>query len=161
MIRAEDKPFYDLNPAEAVATTSDAEARGEGEDGEIAVMWVLKNRTIFGHWYLDTDILNSGLSAYHAVAFKNGIPKGGTIPVYQFSCLKDGTPDRKHMISIVTDPAKLKLMLIDTAWAVINGKISDPTKGASYYYNPDLCSPTWAKIFKETAIINHHRFMKP
>jgi spore germination cell wall hydrolase CwlJ-like protein len=161
MRRDIDKPFYALNPAEIIALIADAEARGEEEAGEIAVMWTIKNRTIAGHWFLDKELVAAGLSTFHAVALKNGIPKNCTIPVYQYSCLKDGTPDRAHMMKIALNPERDKLLFVDIAWSVINGEIPDPTKGATYYYNPDLCTPFWASTFMETAMIGHHRFERP
>ncbi len=161
MKRDIDQPFYVLNPAAITALTSDAEARGEGETGEIGVMWVLKNRTIAAHWYLDADILAAGMSAYHAAALKNGIPKGKTNPVYQYSCFQDNTPDRKHALSIALSLDASIILLVETAQKVISGEIPDSTGGATYYYNPDMCTPSWANTFTETAVIGHHRFMRP
>jgi len=37
---------------------------------------------------------------------------------------------------------------------------SDTTKGALLYYNPSICNPSWAKNCVETAVIDHHRYMR-
>lgn len=37
---------------------------------------------------------------------------------------------------------------------------TDTTNGALLYYNPSICNPSWAKNCTETAVIDHHRYMK-
>jgi spore germination cell wall hydrolase CwlJ-like protein len=158
MKRDIDAPFYALTPAQVTALIAWAEARGEGADGQIAVMWAIENRVNKGGWFLDTGIEADGLSPYHAVALKNALVHGTFI--YQFSCLSEKDPNRQHMLWIANNAAIDTLIMTASADQIIKGEISDPTNGGTYYYNPDACTPTWSNTFTETAVIGHHRFMR-
>ena len=42
---------------------------------------------------------------------------------------------------------------------LLAGAVVNPVANATYYYNPQVCNPAWAKAMAETALIGHHRFM--
>ncbi len=49
---------------------------------------------------------------------------------------------------------------INVALWLMSGELKDPTYGAVFYYNPNIANPSWGAVYKETAIIGNHRFMK-
>ena len=49
---------------------------------------------------------------------------------------------------------------INVALWLMSGELKDPTHGAVFYYNPNIATPSWGAIYKETAMIGNHRFMK-
>ena len=49
---------------------------------------------------------------------------------------------------------------INVALWLMSGELKDPTHGAVFYYNPNIANPSWGAIYKETAMIGNHRFMK-
>lgn len=46
------------------------------------------------------------------------------------------------------------------AYASYYNMIGDPTNGATYYYNPKVAKPKWAKKFQVVAMIGDHKFLK-
>jgi spore germination cell wall hydrolase CwlJ-like protein len=46
------------------------------------------------------------------------------------------------------------------AYATYNNMLADPTNGATYYYNPKLAHPVWARKFQVVALIGDHKFLK-
>ena len=49
---------------------------------------------------------------------------------------------------------------INVALWLMSGELKDPTYGAVFYYNPNIANPSWGAVYKETAMIGNHRFMK-
>jgi spore germination cell wall hydrolase CwlJ-like protein len=47
----------------------------------------------------------------------------------------------------------------DLALAMLQGRASNPVNNSTFYYNPKVCNPAWAKALKEITVIGHHRFM--
>lgn len=48
---------------------------------------------------------------------------------------------------------------LDLALAMLKGQAASPVANATFYYNPGICNPAWAKTMIETAVIGHHRFL--
>lgn len=110
------------------------EARGEDQDGEIAVMWVVKNRVESSRWPNN--------------------PCGVIYQRFQFSWTFDDLPDSP---GDVKEFERLKKL----ATVVHYGLGEDPTNGATHYYAPSKANPKWASASHaiETAILGNHRFM--
>lgn len=47
----------------------------------------------------------------------------------------------------------------DIALAMLEGQAANTVANATFYYNPGICSPSWANKMIETKVIGHHRFM--
>ncbi|MHB9075826.1 MAG: cell wall hydrolase [Desulfobaccales bacterium] len=43
--------------------------------------------------------------------------------------------------------------------AMLQGRASNPVGNSTFYYNPRVCYPAWARTQKEVATIGHHCFM--
>lgn len=94
------------------------EAQGEGRAGQIAVAWVIKNRS-------DT----SGLSPYEVVTTK-----------WQFSSMTAPGDPNLGKFGNALDPIWQQCQII--ADGVLEGTISDPVSGATLYYNPNAIETT-------------------
>jgi N-acetylmuramoyl-L-alanine amidase len=131
----------DPDDVDIMARTIMGEARGEPDEGKIAVGWVIANRVSAGKWY-------SG--SVFEVCRKP----------YQFSCWNIGDPN----LSIIT---KAKIgdpvfdNCLDVARKVLSQSIADPTEIATHYYANYISEPAWAKppaVF--TVQIGVHLFYK-
>lgn len=133
-----------------LAVTADCEAADQGDDGLVAVMWAIVNRTNARKWY-------SG----RTVAATCVVP-------FSFSSWNTKDPNRVRVLSTsVTEPTMYKaLMLADQ---VLNGLIPDPTEGATHYYSVKVITgdpPDWvtgndkAPPAEFTRQIHDHRFYK-
>lgn len=99
------------------------EASGEGDEGMIAVAYVLLNRMKDGRW---GDNLAEVCLA----------PE-------QFSCWNTNDPNRKRMARMKNaDP--LALGALSALGKAFRGAIVDPTLGATHYYSTDVGEPDWA-----------------
>lgn len=115
----------DPDDVDVVARTIMGEARGESDQGKIAVGWVIANRVVAGKWY-------SG--SVFEVCRKP----------YQFSCWNVGDPN----LSIITrakagDPVFDSC--IEVAQKVLSQSVGDPTGKATHYYANYISQPAWAK----------------
>jgi spore germination cell wall hydrolase CwlJ-like protein len=71
----------------------------------------------------------------------------------QFSWVCDGIPDNEGEHTAWKEALAI-------AYASYNNMIGDPTNGATYYYNPKIAHPRWARKFQVVAIIGDHKFLK-
>lgn len=120
------------------------EARGLDEDGRVAVAWAIKNRADKPGWW------------------GNGITDVCLKP-FQFSCWNSNDPNLKAMFlaSLNVQGGGLYRVCSYTADKVINGRVPDPTNGATHYYNPDVVKePKWAAGKTPCAKIGPHLFFK-
>lgn len=119
------------------------EARGETESGKRAVAWVVKNRAKKGGWYGHS--INSVI-----------------LKPWQFSCFNMNDPNREKIIAQINSskPNEDFKICLQVAKDVLGGLTIDETFGATHYYNPAICNPTWAKTMIETAKIGNHKFLK-
>jgi spore germination cell wall hydrolase CwlJ-like protein len=108
------------------------EARGETQEGQIAVAYVTINRVGDGRFG----------ETICEVVYEDG----------QFSWTDDGEKKIGEKLAY--------LNAMRTAIAAIDGSVDDPTFGATYYYNPKAAKPRWARKFTESAVIGAHRFMR-
>jgi N-acetylmuramoyl-L-alanine amidase len=133
----------DPDDADIMARTIMGEARGEPEQGKIAVGWTILNRAKSGKWF-------GGGGDIFAVCRKP----------YQFSCWNPGDPN----LSLITrartgDPVFDKCLA--AAKQVLSGSVADPTGGATHYFANYISAPAWAKSpAKLTIQIGVHKFYK-
>lgn len=121
------------------------EARGEGDRGMIAVGYVTLNRV------KRSEFPNTVCDVVKEGRYRNGMPKRHQC---QFSWWCDGRPDTIHKDT----PQWKKSLTI--AVDVFNGKVSDPTKGATHYFNYNIVSPSWRHQLAHTVVIKNHTFYK-
>ncbi|NLI11147.1 cell wall hydrolase [Pelotomaculum propionicicum] len=106
-----------------------AEARGESFEGQVAVGAVILNRLANPHF---------PKTITEVVFQKNN-------RVYQFSPVGDG--------SINLEPDEIA---IEAALQALSGK--DPTKGALFFYNPEISRDQWIKSLPVVTRIGNHVF---
>lgn len=118
-----------------LARTIYGEARGESQNGQIAVANVVMNRVKKGGWY--------GASVKDVV-----------LKPYQFSCWNANDPNRS--IILAATPAQLAGQLA-IAKRAIAGNLPDITNGATNYHAKSV-TPYWAASMTKTATIGNHIF---
>lgn len=123
-----------------LARTIFGEARGQSFEGQVAVGWVIRNRTARPRRFQPT------------VASVCLAPK-------QFSCWNRDDPTFVRMVTVQTpDPAYVSALA--AAGMVLTDRVSDPTGGADHYFAEYIQTPSWAKAMKQTAKIGAHVFFK-
>jgi N-acetylmuramoyl-L-alanine amidase len=139
----DNSPTVDPEDADIMARTIMGEARGEPEEGQIAVAWVILNRAASGKWY-------GGGGDIYSVCRKP----------YQFSCWNSDDPNRSIIIRArAGDPVFDKCLAV--AKMALRGSVSDPTNNATHYYAKYIAAPAWSRppaIF--TVRIGVHKFYK-
>lgn len=137
-----------------VACTLYGEARGEPEEGQIAVAWVIRNRAEDpGWWTVYTGPSNADGRITHV--------GGACVKPYQFSCWLPDDPNYKTVQNLnPISPDCIKLREIGRR--VMAGEIEDPTGGATHYINPAVLAklPAWAEKNTPTKTIGNHHFYK-
>lgn len=133
-----------------LARTIYGEARGESETGQIAVGYV---------------ILNRSRTASKRPQFGDGTIKGAVLKhsdngVYQFTCWN---PLDKNF-RIISNPDLVGQLSfkksLNSALKVLNAIVEDPTAGANHYYATTIPEPKWAKTALDKIQIGNHIFMK-
>lgn len=117
------------------------EARGEPDDGKVAVAWVIRNRALRLNekWY-GTDWISVILKPKQFSAFNANDPNSDKFP----------QPN---------DPGFGPCMLV--AKRVYEGLTPDPTFGSTYYHVASMPEyPAWAKDMQFTVHIGNHRFYR-
>ena len=122
---------------DAMARTIWGEARGETEDGRLAVGHVIKNRADRGGWWGNT---------IYEVCHKP----------WQFSCWNDNDPNRYKMLRLDADN-EMFVECIWTALSVVLGKHPDNTSGSCHYHVVGL-TPDWSEGKTSIGRIGHHEF---
>jgi|TARA_R100001443_G_scaffold117371_1_gene141783 N-acetylmuramoyl-L-alanine amidase len=109
---------------EYMARTIWGEARGEDEQGKIAVGHVIKNRRDKQTWMGKTI-------------------KDVCLKKWQFSCWNENDPNRNKILALKLNDLEDYLEL---SAKVISGMYDDPTKGSTHYYAKSMKSPPkWAE----------------
>ncbi len=115
---------------EVAARTLCQEARGEPIEGQSAVAHVIKNRLASGKWgasFAEVCLSHAQFSGWWS-------PRGKPPyhdPNFAYACnLADDDKTLSHMRSV------LQLVLDST---------TDPTNGATHYFNPSIVMPPWAQ----------------
>lgn len=114
------------------------EARGEGEDGMLAVGWVVLNRITYEK-YPNTVC--------------GVVSQGGTTPPCEWSWYCDQRSDTP------TEP-KSWAQAQDLAKQLLTAPPEDPTFGALWFHHERIEIPRWLKTREPTAYIGKHIFYK-
>lgn len=127
------------------ARTLWGEARGEGLAGQIAVAWTVRNRVFDGK---DKSWWGEG---YAGVCQK----------AWQFSCWNKTDPNYQFLIGLKLIPFRELAQARGAVDQVIDGKVPDPTGGATHYYATTMLKPpNWVKGAKQTLKLGHHIFFR-
>ncbi|MDP9709279.1 UNVERIFIED_ORG: spore germination cell wall hydrolase CwlJ-like protein [Pseudomonas fluorescens] len=130
---------------DVLARTLWGEARGESLAGKIAVAWTIRNRVFDGKtnsWWGE---------GYAGVCQKP----------YQFSCWNKGDPNYPFLSGAREIPFRELAQCRIAADQVIDGKVSDPTGGATHYYALSMKTPpAWAAKAKQTLLLGGHVFFR-
>jgi hypothetical protein len=118
------------------------EARSESREGQDAVAHVSINRASLGDVSVADAVYGSGGALYGQFSFANPGEYSKTI----------GDAPRN-------DPTGWA-SAIAVAQDALQGKTTDPTGGASHYYNPNIRVPGWASTMPKTTKIGNHQFHK-
>lgn len=139
---------YTALDLDTMVRTLYGEARGESQMGRAAVAWVIRNRLAHpGWWSRDRG---------------DGIPDDTIAAVcrdpWQFSCWNEGDPNREKMTGLDKDFLMYKA-LEDIARGVLDGKIPDPTHGATHYKVVGT-KAAWdsATLGRHPVVIGKHEF---
>lgn len=137
-----------------LAATVALEAQGEPPKGQVAVAWVAMNRVRGWSKTLHQVLLGPESRAY-----------GDGKPYEPYSCWNDDYKQRAQ--------ARLSDMgAFAPAWSAAASALwqlgEDPSKGATFYLNPDLTRkirpkhdlPSWFDPEKVTVVIARHTFLK-
>ncbi|WP_177193541.1 cell wall hydrolase [Thermodesulforhabdus norvegica] len=141
------RDWYVSEDARYMAATIYGEARGESLEGQVAVAFVIRNRS----------------------ATRNMTPREVVLQPFQFSCWNPYDPNRPICEQVVDrwDEMFRRLRGVRQCWwvavGVMAGLLCDPTNGATHYltkrlYFSELC-PDWAHRLTERAHIGKHIFL--
>jgi spore germination cell wall hydrolase CwlJ-like protein len=132
----------DRHDIEILAKTIYGEARGEGEDGRLAVGHVVLNRFKSDRWY-----------------GRETIAETARLP-WQFSCWNANDPNRAKLEAVDLDDPDYQHCMYAALGAVL-GYLPDNTGGATHYYAYDVVErPKWADPAKSAGRINRHEFFE-
>jgi hypothetical protein len=130
-----------------VARTIYGEARGESEEGQIAVGFVAFNRS--------EDAQKTGRRQ-----FGDGSPASACLQPFQFSCWNANDPNAAKLRALdADDPDPVFAKCLRIAEEVLSGQIPDPTNGATFYHTSNI-SPPWSRGQTPCAEIGRHKFYK-
>ena len=132
-----------------LARTLWGEARGEGVAGQIAVAWSIRNR-------VEMDLHNDGKPDWWGEGYAGVCKKP-----YQFSCWNRNDPNFAYLSGAKPIPFRELAQARIAADQVIDGKVPDPTGGATHYYAIVMKTPpAWAAKAKQTLKLGGHVFFK-
>jgi len=133
------------NDRDILARTLWGEARGESLSGQIAVAWTIRNRVNDGKnrsWWGEGYV-------------------GVCQAKYQFSCWNKNDPNFPYLSGTRQIPFRELAQARIAADQVIDGKVSDPTGGATHYYAIAMKTPpAWASKATQTLKLGGHAFFK-
>ncbi|AOE64227.1 cell wall hydrolase [Pseudomonas corrugata] len=128
-----------------LAGTLWAEARGEGQVGQIAVAWAIRNR-------VEDEKAKSWWGEGYA---------GVCLKPYQFSCWNKNDPNYPFLIGVKPIPPRQFAQALRVAELVIVGREPDLTRGATHYYATTMAKPpVWAAKATRTLRLGSHIFFK-
>lgn len=132
-----------------LARTLWGEARGESLAGQIAVAWSIRNR-------VEMDLHNDGKPDWWGEGYAGVCQKP-----YQFSCWNRNDPNFAYLSGAKQIPFRELAQARIAADQVIDGKVLDPTGGATHYYATSMkMPPAWAAKAKQTLKLGGHVFFK-
>ena len=130
------------------------EARGESADVQRAVAWTIRNRS---------QVDEGRATAKHSPIFGGPSLVGVVTKHYQFSSFNAGDPNctKFPQESEAAGWKAWQSCLLETD-NVFNAGVSDPTAGATHYFDASLDNnlPSWAQEMTRTAVIGRLRFYK-
>lgn len=130
---------------DVLARTLFGEARGEGLAGMLAVAWSIRNRVE------DCKDKSWWGEGYTGVCQKP----------YQFSCWNKGDPNQPFLTGAKQIPFRELAQCRLAADMVVDGKVPDPTSGATHYYSDSMPkAPTWTVGAKKTLVLGRHVFFR-
>ena len=135
---------FDLQEAACLTKAVYFEARGEKRPGKIGVAHATLNRV---------NSPNHPTSVCKVVT-KEVHRNGKRICAYSWYC------ENKKITETSVNKIQIQQSSI-AAIQVLTGIVPDNTYGATHFFNPDLASPAWARVYKKTADIGNHDFYKP
>ncbi|WP_236189300.1 cell wall hydrolase [Pseudomonas pharyngis] len=128
-----------------LARTLWGEARGESLAGQIAVAWTIRNRVFDGK---EKSWWGEGCA-------------GVCQAKYQFSCWNKNDPNFPFLSGARQIPFRELAQCRIAADQVIDGKVLDPTGGATHYYALSMKTPpAWAAKAKQTLKLGGHVFFR-
>lgn len=130
--------------AVTLAMTMCGEARGEGHEGMQAVGNTVMNRLAKNPAEFGNTVENVCLRHSNA-------------GVYQYSCWNVGDPNFDYFFDL-TEKDLTYQMAYGIAVGLIDGAISDITKGATHYFRTGTPTPYWANNKTPCIIIGNHSF---
>lgn len=126
-----------LADIDVLARTIWGEARGQPDDGQIAVANVVMNRVMDRRW-------------------PNTV-RGVVLQPWQFSAWNAADPNRPKMLAVnETDPAFVRALQISEA--AVGGGLPDVTGGANHYFTKQIDPPSWSREMSRVASIGDHLF---
>jgi N-acetylmuramoyl-L-alanine amidase len=127
---------------EIIARTIYGEARGEPDEGKLAIANVIMNRAASGvKWWGDS-------------------PRSICLAPWQFSCWNRNDPNRTVILS-VTPQDEVYAFCLGLADQFVSRALVDNTGGATNYYSKELpVPPAWADDRTPTAEIGNHIFFR-
>ena len=132
-----------------LARTLWGEARGESLAGQIAVAWTIRNR-------VNMDLHNDGKPDWWGEGYA-GVCQARR----QFSCWNSNDLNFAYLSGAKKIPFRELAQARIAADQVVDGKVPDPTGGATHYYATTMPKPpTWVKGAKQTLALGHHLFFK-
>ncbi|MEQ1887556.1 MAG: cell wall hydrolase [Alphaproteobacteria bacterium] len=134
---------------ETLARSIWGEARGESEEGQAAVAWVMRNRVAAAQVFVARQ------KRAHPL-FGDGTLAGACRAPRQFSAWNPGDPNAAKLMRIGFENAAY-CRAFAIGCQVWGGLIKDPAAGATHYHHHDI-EPVWAKSMKPTALIGAHMF---
>jgi spore germination cell wall hydrolase CwlJ-like protein len=127
-----------LDEVDVLTRTVYGEARGESEDGQAAVAWVIRNRVAKGRRYMGKTI------------------KEVCLQPSQFSCWNSNDPNRNLLLRLNanSEPYKNIRKIVEQ---VLNGTRTDNTQGSTHYHTSRV-KPNWANDKIPVVTIGNHLF---
>lgn len=144
--------FLSLQEDKLLAITAYGEAGIEGGEGMMAVLNVIRNRTMFPEFY-DSEIYELTRSPYHAVILKP----------YQFSVFNIGNPGRE-VVERIAKNFEYELIrnrnlqiAYNLSQILLSGALADNTGGATHYH-ANYVRPKWSEELAYITQIGRHLF---
>ncbi len=127
-----------FDEVDVLTRTVYGEARGESQDGQAAVAWVILNRAKKGRTYMGKNI------------------KEVCLKPSQFSCWNSNDPNRKLLVTLDTNNETYK-RIRKIVEEVLNETRADNTHDSTHYHTSRV-EPSWAKGKNPVVTIGNHLF---
>lgn len=153
-----------------LAISAYAEARGEGDLGMVAVMWVILNRVATSKTPTTPCAVILARGAFEAMmadayAVQRRQLKNGLVPRHALPLGDPATIPADERANIIELRAYKRALLL--AYNILDGRLHvDPTNAATHYWSPTgqaalkRPAPSWVKSFVKTAEIGGHEFFR-